>query len=294
MLLSDYITQVRSLIHDSAGTDWTDAELTNHINNARQTVAMDMACVRTLYTGLDCILNQETYPISGGIGGITMTAGGSGYTSAPTVTFTGGSPTTAATATAVVASGAVSSIYMTSWGAGYSSAPAIGFSGGGGSAAAATATVLLNILDVFAINRLWTTTWGDTLDWHNWNAFQTYCRSNRLYRGPPGAWSNYTAQNKIYLFPIPDASNTYKMEWDVTQLPTVLVANTDNDTQITQPHADAVQYWAACLALMKLQQFDQANVMRNLYKHRRNEILRTRQNTRIMSAYSSYVSRFVR
>lgn len=293
MLLSDYITQVRGLIHDSAGTDWSDSELTTHINNARTTIALDCKCVRTLFTSLDAIGNQETYPISGGVGGIVVTVAGTGYTSTPTVTFTGGSPTTAATATAVLSGTTVASVYMTSWGVGYSSAPAIGFTGGGGSGATATATVLLNVLDIFQINQQWAQ-WGSTLDWHPWGAFQAYYRANRLLRTVPGAWTGYTQQNLVYLGPIPDSSNTYKMEWDAVTLPIALVNSTDNDTQVTPPHSDAVQYWASFLALMKLQQFDQANVLRNLYKHRVNEIIRTRQTPRIMSAYAAYWSRFAR
>jgi len=70
---------------------------------------------------------------------ITVTAGGSGYTSAPTVTLTGGGGA-GATATAVVTGGVVTSITTTP-GSGYTSAPAVTFSGGGGSGAAATAAV---------------------------------------------------------------------------------------------------------------------------------------------------------
>lgn len=293
MLLSEYITQVRGLIHDSTGSDWSDTELTAHINTARTTIALDCKCVRALKAGLDAIQNQETYPLSGGCGGIVVTAVGTGYTSVPTVTFTGGSPTTPATATAVLSGDAVASVYMTSWGEGYSAAPAIGFTGGGGTGAAATATVLTNVLDVFAVNRQWAN-WGDTLEWHPFNAFQAFCRANRLLRTAPAAWTNYSEQNLIYLFPIPDSSNTYKMEWDIVTLPTPLVNGSDSDTQIKPPHSDAVQYYASFLALMKLQQFDQANVLRNLYKHRVNEIIRTRQTLRVLSAYSTYWSRFAR
>ena len=77
---------------------------------------------------------------SGIIRGATITAGGSGYSSPPTVTFAapGGGGTTA-TGTAVLTGNSVSSITITNPGSGYSSLPSISFSGGGGSSAAATA-----------------------------------------------------------------------------------------------------------------------------------------------------------
>ena len=62
------------------------------------------------------------------------TSGGSGYTSAPTVAFTGGGGSGAA-GTANVSGGAVTSITITSGGSGYSSAPGISYTGGGGSGA---------------------------------------------------------------------------------------------------------------------------------------------------------------
>jgi hypothetical protein len=68
-----------------------------------------------------------------------VTAGGSGYTSAPTVVFTGGGGTGAAGTAYIDQSGAVLGIRMTNYGSGYTSAPAVSFTGGGGSGAAATA-----------------------------------------------------------------------------------------------------------------------------------------------------------
>lgn len=79
-------------------------------------------------------------------GTITVTKGGSGYTSAPTVSFSGGGGTGAA-ATAVVTNGVVTAINVTNGGSGYTSAPTVSFSGGGGSGAAATATISSNAVN---------------------------------------------------------------------------------------------------------------------------------------------------
>ncbi|HEY3308729.1 MAG TPA: DUF2341 domain-containing protein [Desulfuromonadaceae bacterium] len=70
---------------------------------------------------------------------LTITNGGTGYTTAPTVSFTGGGGTGAA-ATATVTGGIVTALTITNVGSGYTSTPTVGFTGGGGSGAAATAT----------------------------------------------------------------------------------------------------------------------------------------------------------
>ena len=75
---------------------------------------------------------------TGGIVKVTVTNGGTGYTSAPTVIFTNTAGTGAA-ATATITSGAVSEITVTNIGNGYSVLPSISFSGGGTAATGAAA-----------------------------------------------------------------------------------------------------------------------------------------------------------
>lgn len=75
----------------------------------------------------------------GTVGGASITAAGTGYTSAPTVAFSGGGGTGAA-ATATY-SGGVTAVTVGSAGSGYTTAPAVLFSGGGGTGAAAFATI---------------------------------------------------------------------------------------------------------------------------------------------------------
>lgn len=70
---------------------------------------------------------------------ITVTNGGTGYTTAPTVSITGGGGT-GATAVAVLSGDEVSEVIITNPGSGYTSAPTISFTGDG-TDAAATATV---------------------------------------------------------------------------------------------------------------------------------------------------------
>jgi hypothetical protein len=44
--LSTYITQVRRLLHDLNGQYWSDSELTDYINDARNRVCKDTRCLR--------------------------------------------------------------------------------------------------------------------------------------------------------------------------------------------------------------------------------------------------------
>ena len=78
--------------------------------------------------------------VNGSISEITVTAGGSGYTSSPLVSIVGGGGSGAA-ATAIITKGAVSRILINSGGTGYTSQPSITIVGGGGTGAAGTASV---------------------------------------------------------------------------------------------------------------------------------------------------------
>jgi hypothetical protein len=73
----------------------------------------------------------------GGITGVAVTAGGTGYTSPPIVAFGGGGGSGAA-ATATISNGEVTAITLVSPGTGYTAAPTVTFTGGGGTGATAT------------------------------------------------------------------------------------------------------------------------------------------------------------
>ena len=91
------------------------------------------------------ILRSAYAPLTAGtpltaVIGIALTAGGTGYLTAPTVTFSGGSGT-GATAIAQIRDGAVVALLLTAEGTGYVTTPTVAFSGGGGSGATATAAI---------------------------------------------------------------------------------------------------------------------------------------------------------
>ncbi len=87
--------------------------------------------------------NRLDHEVGAGVASVTVTAGGTGYTSAPTVLFstptgTGG---VVATGTATFSAGAVTAITVVTAGAGYTAAPTITLTGGGGSGATTSTTL---------------------------------------------------------------------------------------------------------------------------------------------------------
>ena len=100
---------------------------------------------------------------------ITLTSGGSGYTSAPTVSITGGTGNLSGgssnpTATATVGF-PVSSVTVTSGGNHYTSAPTVSFTGGGGgcgvcTSATATASVVPTSTWVYSVDHVNVTAGG--------------------------------------------------------------------------------------------------------------------------------------
>lgn len=115
----------------------------------------------TLLTGGSGFTSVPTVTITGGAGtgatatatlsvlSINVTNGGSGYTSTPTVAITGGGGT-GATATAVVTAGVVTSITVTASGSGFTSVPTVAITGGGGTGATATAVMQVGALTLTA------------------------------------------------------------------------------------------------------------------------------------------------
>ena len=80
---------------------------------------------------------------TGGVATTVIATAGTGYTTAPTLTFS--APQTAggitATGTATVTSGAITAVTITAAGTGYTSAPTVTISGGGGSSGSITTTI---------------------------------------------------------------------------------------------------------------------------------------------------------
>ena len=105
----------------------------------------DTAATGTLLSTLTGNAGGFGASVLSGINNIVLGAGGAGYTSAPSVSFSGGGGTGAA-ASAVVSGGAVVQINVTNPGSGYTTAPTISLTGGGFTTAAGTPTAVLGVV----------------------------------------------------------------------------------------------------------------------------------------------------
>lgn len=61
--LAQYLTETRRLLHDATGNYWSDSELTDYINDARNQVVGDTGCNRILQA-TTFLQGQEVYPYS--------------------------------------------------------------------------------------------------------------------------------------------------------------------------------------------------------------------------------------
>lgn len=296
-LLSDYISQTRTLLHDPSAQDYTDAQLTPIINNARMRVAQDLRCVRQFITGLNTITQQETYPLTGFVGGIKVLTGGVNYTN-PTFTLTGGGGSGAA-ASALLLNGAVSIVNMTSWGGGYTSTPTLTVTDPTGTGATFQVIAGLNIHDILTMTALWSqpiSALALTFSWLPFGAFQAFCRAYRSTFANPGAYTIHygttsptmqTSDARVFfMYPIPN--QPYPLEMDVSVLPNNLLLATDVDYQVVPPWNDAVQYFAAHLGYLGLQQYQQASALKGLYDGRVTTLPATGFVRRVHSFYRSY------
>jgi len=97
---------------------------------------------------------DPTVETPGTIAALSLTNGGTGYTSAPTVALTGGGGTGAA-ATALIENGKVVGFNITNAGTGYTSTPTVALTGGAGSGAVAAAVVGVGDDFVLPNTRTW-------------------------------------------------------------------------------------------------------------------------------------------
>jgi hypothetical protein len=305
MLLSDYITQVQFLVHDQTNADFSQAELTNAINNARNAVALDFHCTRVLYLAppfnaplmanympVSVIPKVELYPLIGSNGnnnqvvGANVLTGGANYTAATTVTFSAGpAGSVLATAVPVIVGGVVTQINMNQWGQGYllSPLPTVTIAdSGGGTGATAQAIMFNSVFNVISISYIW----GNQrymLKFRGFTLFQAYMRSLLTFNQRALIWTIHEQSGNVLIQPPPD--QPYVSEWDVLAMPVPLVNLTDLDVSVGPPWNDAVQYYAAQLCLTKLQNFEQAEYMLKLYSVRVPKIIVGAGGARIPNPY---------
>lgn len=279
--LSDYIQGVRDKLHDPNSNFYSNALLTRCVNKARKQVAKVGSCVRLLP------------PSTGYVVSITVTAGGTGYTTATaTISAPDGSGNIVnATASVSLSAGAVSAVAVVIPGAGYAAVPTVTISGNGHGA---TAMAILSPHLVTVANQetySWVTAQAiidaiypgageilgvmgvsvsqgaikPSLQYVAWSTMQAYMRSvPNGYRNWPLVWSQYAqgAAGSMYLFPIP--AQVSQMDWDCFCSVLDLGVSQTIDL-IPEPWTDSVEYWATSLAYLNAQRPDDARMMQAEY-----------------------------
>lgn len=276
--LSSYLTEVQRLLHDANAVFWSTQELTDYINDARERVARDTGCLRTLQI--------TATPISStGVAATVWTAG--------------------ATVTAgqfifnnifiysVVTGGVLSTTAPPYPASGYTFPPSTPFTDGtatlqySGPAEIIPYGILTNgtTLDILNVNIYW----GNSriplryLPWSNFNAQLRYWQN---YVGRPVCFSVY-GQNTIYIGPVPDQA--YVVEIDSTILPSALSSTDPSVTdQITDPYTTPVAFYAAYKAKYKEQSYGEAELYKQEYLKQVNAVLNSTFTRRIPDPYSTF------
>jgi hypothetical protein len=275
--LSSYITEVQRLLHDANAVFWSTSELTDYINDARERVARDTGCLRTLQisstpisstgvaasiwaanttvtTGSFVFSNIFIYQVtSGGVLGNTAPPyPASGSTFPPSTPFTNGTAT-------LQYSGPAELIPFATLNTG-------------------------TTLDILNVNLYW----GNSriplryLPWTNFNAQLRYWQN---YVGRPICFSVY-GQQQIYISPVPDQS--YVIEIDSTILPTPLSQSTPNNVDpINDPYTTPVAFYAAYKAKYKEQSYGEAEIYKQEYAKHVQAVLNSVYTRRIPDPYSS-------
>jgi hypothetical protein len=261
-ILSDYVISTRRLLHDVSGNFWTDAELTDYINEGRARVVSDTGCLRINQVPV-FQFNTEQYAY-GCVTGVSITSGGSGFTNGTyNLSITGGGGT-GAVGTYTCSGGAVTSATITTQGSGYKTTPTVSFpSGGGSSAVGLVGYINANTLDILSV----TIIWGNFRIPLNYMPFTELTAKLRVWttwQQRPAAFSVF-GQQTLYVGPLPD--QIYVSEMDSVILPNVLIDNSTVE-QIAYPFVTPVPYYAARLAKIKEQSYNEAEMFMQMYKKR--------------------------
>jgi hypothetical protein len=300
--LSGYITQVRYLLHDANANFYSDQQLTDYINSARERVVRDTGALREVIVAQTPCLVTNTingatpaYPtqwlanatvtantfvfsnifiyqyITGGTSGSTAPpypqSSANNYTNyPPSTSFADGTATLQYVGNCENVSYAALTTLM-------GSSPLSPSSGN-------------SVLDIINMNLYW----GNTrvpLDYLAWSDFNTRLRFWQNYIGRPLAFSVY-GQGQIYIGPVPD--QIYQIEVDCVVLPNALLlsAPTVSDV-IADPYTTCVKFYAAYLAKFYEQSFGESEIFKQEYLKQATSVLNTTFTRRIPSQYSGLI-----
>lgn len=276
--LSGYITQVRRLLHDANANFYSDQQLTDYINTARERVVRDTGCLRTVQ-----VTTTPTTPVAGGPAPYFWTAGGTANT---------GDYVVYNIFIYQVVTGGVFSTTAPPYPSGPSPyPPSTSFTNGTVTLQYAGPSEVINFsclpqglqtLDIVNINLYW----GNTripMRYLAWTDFNAQLRFWQNYIGRPIAFSVY-GQQQVFISPVPD--QVYTIELDTIILPTPLT-NAAQVDQINDPFYTPVQFYAAYLAKYYEQSFGEAQIYKQQYDQQVQAVLVSTYTRRMPNPYST-------
>lgn len=276
--LNSYITEVRRLLHDANGNFYSDSELTDYINGARERVARDTGCLRKLqvaqtpiapvgYSGnpvpwaANTAVALNDLVFSNIFTYVVTTAGTTGDQPPPYPDSYSNFPPSAPFANGTAQLQYVGNCEIIPYG----SLPEAG-----------------QTLDILNINVFW----GNSrypLSYMSWTQFNAQLRYWQNYIGRPVAFSVF-GQNQIYISPVPD--QVYTIEVDTTVLPLPLVNGAEVDT-IIDPYTTPVAYYASYTAKFKEQSYGESEIFYQQYVSKVRSVLNTTFTRRMPDPYST-------
>jgi len=276
--LNSYITEVRRLLHDANGNFYSDSELTDYINGARERVARDTGCLRKLqvaqtpiapvgYSGnpvpwaANTAVNLGDLVFSNIFTYVVTTAGTTGDDPPPYPDSYTNFPPSTPFANGTAQLQYVGNVEIIPYG----SLPEAG-----------------QTLDILNINVFW----GNSrypLSYMSWTQFNAQLRYWQNYIGRPVAFSVF-GQNQIYISPVPD--QVYTIEVDTTILPLPLVNGAEVDT-IIDPYTTPVAYYASYTAKFKEQSYGESEIFYQQYISKVRSVLNTTFTRRMPDPYST-------
>jgi hypothetical protein len=284
--LSNYTADVLRLVHDEGNNIYSSADVTAVINEARNRVVSDTACLRALQQWCMNPL-QESYN-TGVIPAIQVLSGGSNYTS-PTINITTTCPTAvAAYGTVQTSGGVITGITLTNGGSGYDMVNypislAITDSTGSG-ATFSFGAPSVSTLAVLGINLSYGTT-RYAMDWKPWSVFSAKLRYWIGLQQQPTCWAEYGGS--VYVGPIPD--QIYAIEEDSLFFPLPLVNSTDQDV-IPIRYQSPIKYYAAYLLKISEQSLGESDFFKQKYDETLANVVGNSVQRRIPSQYTSNVT----
>lgn len=300
--LSSYLTAVRRLLHDANANFYTDQQLTDNINSARERVVRDTGALREIVVAqvpcqvapsatinsvapayptqwlADTVVTANSFVFSNIFIYQYMTSGTSGSTAPPypgnsTSNYDNYPPSTAfadGTATLQYVGNCENISYE-----------AITNLMGTAPLSQSTGSTVLDIVNINLY-------WGNSrlpMNYMAWSDFSARLRFWQNYIGQPLAFSVY-GQSNIYIGPVPD--QIYQVEIDCVVLPNALNLSTPtiNDS-INDPYSAAVPFYSAYLAKFYEQSFGESEIFKQEYLKQINSIINSVYTRRLPSVYSS-------